>query len=446
MSQILDCYKQILTALSLVVEDKDLISQKTPSGTLVPLKVSGKRLVLPTAKWLKGGFGEDYLPFHPLCEVMSREGTSDVAQMLQRQAKAVISYNLVTLASGLLSVAITKDLHKDLPIECTDFLKKLANADENTQALFERLLGAATKKNRLLTVYLKNGGRIDGKKVNRSAIIRFPILEDLQSDSKEVLGVSIPKKQRPMLVALFKLIVPFGDNPEEYSAGTTSRVAPYFTSLMAAYHKIATVLNQSIYRYGESLHLPVKSIELYDIALLDTFGKIYSEIPALSGNEGATNDQPEEASDTNVKKAKGSSSAQSGTDSKVGFVKLATTPSHEVVEQPSRQAENVIKVQNGNSKGLASMDDLLRLNNPQPLGVVQQPQLGFAPVQLNNGWNNSFQPVAHMPQAPINNFSPMAHTPPWVQAQQQQQLTISNPFMNATVTGRSGLGGGTGLI
>lgn len=271
MSPILDSYKQSLNAFSLVVDDEGMISQKHPTGTLTPMKVEGRRLVLPTKDWQRKGYGEDYQPYHPGCEVMSREGTSPVIQMLQRQAKACIAHALVTLGQGLLQVAVDKDTHKDLPLECTEFLKKLSNADKTTKELFEKLVGAAVKKNRLLTVYLKNGGKHDGKKVNRSCIIRFPIIEDLKADLKDtnVLGVTVPKKQRPTLIALFDLLVPNGENPEEYSFGTTARVAPYFISLLTAYHKTATVLNESIEAYAEKLHLPVKPFALFDLDIGD---------------------------------------------------------------------------------------------------------------------------------------------------------------------------------
>lgn len=456
MSQILDCYKTILNAFNLVEDEGSLISQKLPTGTTVPLKVEGRRLVLPTKEWMKKGFGEDYLPFHPLCEVMSREGTSPVVQMLQRQAKAMISYNVVTLARGLLQVAVDKDTHKDLPIECTDFLKKLANADETTADLFVKLLGAATKKNRLLTVYLKNGGKFDGKKVNRSAIIRFPIMEDLMGDPKDtnVLGVTVAKKHRPTLIALFKLILPFGDNPEEYSFGTTSRVAPYFTALLTAYHKIATVLNQSIYAYGEKLHLAVKPIEIYDLALLDSFAKIYNDIPAFNGNEGATNDQPEEASETNsptknvlaVKHSDAETVRQEQISRGTVINKDPTAFTSTVVAEPKRS-------------GAASFNDFLSATNPQPASnfsqmpnngmMTQMPANGF---NSNTGYNgfpqqtNAYAPAPMNFNQPQNSYAPAAMVAPWDQQFQQQQQVNSNPFMAATNAGRFGGNGGTGLI
>lgn len=445
MSQILACYNNILPAFCIVADDDGRMSQKAPLiGTLSPLSINGQRLVLPTKAWLKKGFGEDHIPFHPLCEVMSREGTSPIIQLLQRQTKAVISYNMVSLLNGLLKVAIDKESHKDLPLECTDFLKKLSNADKTTGELLEKLIAAATKKNRLLTVYLKNGGKYDGKKVNRSAIIRFPIMEDLQGDPKEtsVLGVNIPKKQRPTLIALFKLVIPFGDNAEEYSFGTVSRVAPYFTALLTAYHKIATVLNQSINTYGEALHLPVEPLKLYVLDELDKFPKIYNELPAFTGNEGSTKDQPEEASETIQAKS--------------------TTRVSEVVPQVSRNVTEVQQVKaaevKSNAGRGASMEDFMAAINPQPQynqynapqsqSMVGQIPMGSFP-QNNFNHATGHNPNGYPVMAPVaNQYAPIPMAAPW---EQQPQGNWGgqpvNPFMAATQSGRGGNGnGGMGLI
>lgn len=445
MQQILVSYEQSLKAFSLYVDEDGLISQKQPTGALVPLKVDGRRLVLPTKEWQRKGYGEDYQPYHPGCEVMSREGTSPVMQMLQRQAKAMLAHTVVSMAQGLLQVAVDKETHKDLPLECTDFLKKLANADETTKTLLDKLISAAVKKNRLLSVYLKNGGKYDGKKVNRSAIIRFPILEDLQADSKDnqVLGITIPKKQRPTLIALFKLVVPFGDNAEEYSFGTTSRVAPYFVSLLTAYHKIATVLNQLVNAYAAQLHIPVKPIDLYDLSIIDVITKHYGDIPPYSGNEGSTQEQPEEATETSqvAKKAAAKMNAPK-----------------ETVPQPSRSAPvpqaAVASQAVTTGKGTVSMADFVAATNPAPQSfqLTQAPQqmnTGFTPVQFNTppvqSYTNSFAPQGFNTNQ--GSFAPAAvMTPNWMGGGVQAPVVNTNPFMSATPAGMGGFNGGTGLV
>lgn len=441
MSQTLASYNNILPAFSIVADDDGRLSQKNPLGTLAPLSIGGQRLVLPTKQRLKTGFGEDFIPFHPLCEVMSREGTSPVIQLLQRQAKAVISYNVFCLLQGLMRVAVDKESHKDLPLECTDFLKKLSNADKTTSELLDKLLAAANKRNRLLTVYLKNGGKFDGKKVNRSAIIRFPIMEDLQGDPKEtsVLGVTVPKKQRPTLIALFKLVLPFGDNPEEYSFGTVARVAPYYTALLTAYHKVCTVLNQSINLYGEKLNIPVKPIELFSLDSIDEFTKIYNELPSLSGNEGSTKEQPEEASETNKPAPK---------------AQPAAAPVNNV-PQVTRNAPVPQQAPVQSNGGGASMADFLAATQPQQpqyqFNPAQQPMQGAYPqgqFPQQNGFNQLTgyqQPQYPTQQFQGNPYAPVPLVAPWERPVQGQWNggQPANPFMQATP---SGMNGGLGIM
>lgn len=440
MSLTLASYNKTLPAFCIDVDDDGRLSQKNPLGTLAALSINGQRLVLPTQKWLKKGFGEDFIPYHPMCEVMSREGTSPIVQLLQRQAKAVISYNMFSLLQGLMRVAVDKESHKDLPLECTDFLKKLSNADKTTADLLDKLLGAATKKNRLLTVYLKNGGKFDGKKVNRSAIIRFPIMEDLQADqtNTNVLGVTIPKKQRPTLIALFKLVLPFGDNPEEYSFGTVARVAPYYTALLTAYHKVCTVLNQSINQYGEKLNIPVKEIPLYDLSIIDEFPKIYNELPALNGNEGSTKDQPEEASDTVQPKK----------------TTVKSEPVVKVVQETRAGAAPVPVAEPVRPTGGASMADFLAATQPQqynPYPAQQPVQYNTYPPQGQfpqaNQYNNvtGYNPQGYPTNVPQGNpYAPVPLVAPWERPQQGAwNGQPANPFMQATPSGSAG---GLGLI
>ncbi|AEH03491.1 hypothetical protein AVT69_gp065 [Pseudomonas phage PhiPA3] len=441
MSLTLDCYKEVLTSLSCVFDDDGLISVEAPTGSAKPVKVEGRRLVLPTKEWLRKGFGEDYQPFHPLCESLSRRGTSPVMQFIQRSVKANLSHIVVFMATNLLRIAVDQSTHKDLPPDTTDFLKKLADADKSCLTAFEKLIGSAVKKNRLMTVYLKNGGTFDGKKVDRMAIVRFPILEDLASESKEVLGIALTKKQRKVITALLRLVVPFGDNPEEYAYGTRSRVAPYFESILHAYHKIATVLNQLIHHYAVPLHMPIKPIELYDLKMLESFGKIYNEIPVLAGNEGGHSDTPEEAAGTTEQ------------------ARAATQPTATQTVQPSRTpavtqqpvATTVAQPAHGKT---VSMSDFMAAQNPAPMMAVNTMVNPMTMGGMNSGMMGMGQPMMS-PMAPAmmpmgqptgGMYAPTNTLLPW-QAQQQQMMQAqqpANPFAAAIAPMTTG--GGLGLL
>jgi len=258
-----------------------------------------------------------------------------------------------------------------------------------------------------------NGGTFDGVKVNRTCVIRIPLLEDLQQEGKDVLGVTVSKKQRKILTALFKLIVPFGDNPEEYSHGTVNRQAPYFQCLLIAYAKITKVLNQCINNYAVPMQLPIKPIPTYDPKIVETFEKARQEIeiPALRGNEGGVKESAEEASDTKAQPAEAPK---------------------QTVQQTTRSAPAPAPVAVATATpGTVSMEDFMRANNPQPQFVNNT---GFNNQQSNMNSSFGYQVNTNsfntQPQASNSLFG----APPSLPWQQQQQTPAPSLFGGVSPT------------
>lgn len=433
MSQTLACYKAILPSFSCYPDEDGMIDFASATGSKKPATIGGATLVLPTQARLRKGFPEELFPFHPLCESMSRQGTSPVIQYLQRAAKANISHAIVVMAQSLLEIACDISTHKDLPPDCLDFLVKLADVDKdkNIKSVFEKVIAAAVKKNRLTTVYLKNGGSFDGVKVNRSCIIRVPLLEDLQTEGKDVLGVTVSKKQRKILTALFKLIVPFGDNPEEYSYGTTSRHAPYLQCLLVAYAKMIKVLNQCINNYGVPLQLAIKPIPTYDPEVVNTFEKLRAEvdIPAMRGNEGGTSDTGAEASEVANQVA----------------AEKAVTDHKTKVAQSSRNAPAAATVVEATPTGVASMAEFMAANNPNQ---------GMVNVNFNNNATPNLNGFTSMPGTSLHlgggnslfGGTQQQTVPsglPWQTQTQQPTSLFGN---NNTIQPNFNTGGGLGLL
>ncbi len=297
MATIQDFYKKSLSALRFQVDDDDLISFLNPEGRATPTVVDGRRLVLPTKQRLREGFGEDLQPFHPLSENIARRSASPVIKNMQRTAKAVLAHYFTELSLRLLAVASDPSLHKDLPPACSEYLKKVSNADAKTLKDFDTLIGKAVQKNKLITLYLRNGGTVDGKKMNRLCVIRFPIMDELNEEKP--FGIKLRKKDRATLQALFHHIMPFGDSPEEYSAGSNSRIAPFFDAFMRAYAKVAEQLNSVVRKYAKPMEISLEPIDLSYLEELDNLGQYYEKIPSLRGNDGGTKeDTPEEAEAT----------------------------------------------------------------------------------------------------------------------------------------------------
>lgn len=402
MQKTLAFYKDILESMRYSMDDEGLISIQTPTGAVTPAEVDGKRMVLPTKARLKKGFGEEFQPFHPLSESMARRGTSPVIQHMQRNARAQLGFTYVYLAEKLLTVAVDVSQHKDLPPSANEFLKKMQGADAKLITLFNKLVAAAHKKNRIITVYLRNGGTYNRKKVNRLAVIRFPLIELLETDEDKVLGITIRPKQRQILLTLLRSILPAGDDPEQYSAGSNNRVAPYLHAYLQAYLKTITQLNKVIKRYAVPMALQVKPYTLYKEETLSAFADIFDEIPSLNGNEGLVNEEEEDDVEVDVP-----STSTKVTVGKPLQVESPTPMRQQAVKQQSKPVDD-------NTVDFETMRAALM---PQPAQYQPQPQ----------------QPPYGMPYQQTQTHVQL----PW-QSQPQQQPQNQNPFANVAMS----MGGG----
>lgn len=421
---------QVLPAFRYKVGEEDMISILDPLGRPAPAKVDGKRLVVPTKDWLRKGFGDDYIAFHPLSEKISRLGTSQVLQHMQRQVKANLMFTVKYLTSRILEVAADSTLHKDIPPECSDFLKKLSGAKPDTIEWFNKVVKAAEKRSRFVSVYLKANGKFDGKTVNRICVIRFPIVEDLYSKD-DILGVNVPKKQRPVLIELFKLVVPFGDSPTEYSAGTVERVAPYFVCLIQAFNKITTQLNSVIDKYRLIFDDAIQPYSKVDEKVIADFAKMQREIPSLDGNEGVSNEVEEEASETvnpvaqipvqkkdNVVKVGNTAKEQTtSTRVPVGTTVNVNPSMSQAVAMTQAPQRPLQQVQTSNK---ASIQDLL---NAGQKNQFAQPGMMQQPVMMNN---NFAMPGMMQPQQPM-----MANMHPQMMQLMGNQMPMGGGFAQA---------------
>ena len=425
-------YEGILKSMQYDVDETGLVSIITPTGTKAEAKVNGARLVIPTQKRLRDGFTEDLQPYHPLCESISRKGTSPVLQHMQRSVKQHLGFMVSFLADALVNMSLNTEIHKDLPPEMSDVLMKLSNVTDKTKAIMDKLIPAAHKQNKLVTVYLKGAGTFQGAKVNRIAIIRFPILDELDNDGDKdmVLGVKVAPKQRKIISNLIRLIVPFGDSPEEYSAGTTTRVAPFFTAFLQAYHKIATRLNQSINRFAGPLGLPIKPIELFPIEWLDDFPSIYNQIPSLNGNDGGTEETANEVPAVQAPAAKAPvqntmQASLGGNMPKIADMFVQPQQQSQYTQQAVRPASRPAAASAPqNQKPTQSVSDFLRAQAPQQPMYQQPPVPGYGQYPQQQMVNQYGQVV----QQPMYQQPQQAQLP-WMQAQQQQQMVQQNPYM-----------------
>jgi hypothetical protein len=396
MSKAVEAIEAIMNSLFYKVGENDRLFVVSPTGAESPALVAGKQMVLPTKEQLKKGFGELDQPLNPFCESMSRLGTSPVQQHLQRSAKQWVSFMVVMLADAVLKMSNNTKLHKDLPPDLSDILMAMSNAgiNDKTQAIFDKLIPAAREANKLAVIYLKGPCTFQGKSVNRLTTIRFPIIEELEnmSDKDTVLGVKVPPKQRKALAALFRLVVPSGDSPEEYSAGTLVRTSPYFASFVEAYHKVATRLNLLVNRLKEPLQLPIDPIPLYDVDIIKDFSKYSRELPSFPGNDGGVDETPEEAPQ----------SAQAKMN-KLPSVAAAFADPHQQAKtpQPSRNKPQAQATPAGRS--------FVKTDEPAPYEVSAYQAQAYQAPQAN-GWSTA--QVYHQPNVYQQPPQPQYGQPP----------------------------------
>lgn len=438
MQQTLAFYKEALQAMRYGIDDEGLISITTATGQMAPAEVDGKRLVLPTKAWLKKGFGDEFQAWHPLSETMARRGTSPVMQHMQRNCRAQLSFTYIYLAQQLLKVAADRELHKELPPtdDCNEFLNKMQLADDKLVKVFDKLVQAASEKKRLITLYLKNGGTYGGKKVNRLAVIRFPIIELLETEDNKVLGIEIKPKQRQVLLTLLRTILPNGDDPEQYSAGSNNRVAPYFHAFMQAYRKVIVQLNKIIARYGQPMALPVKAFPMFEEEYLSKFGDIYDEIPSLDGNEGGIHEVDDEVAVPVAEPTKTKT---------VEVVKAAPAQGIQVANQgvasatPLRQAQAAAKVVEEDTIDFETLKQ--HMLQPQQAAMMGA---GYPNVAVGMGGVHT-APAGHvvMPWQQQAVGAPVNHNPfAGVAAQRtmDQQAPLSSPYGS-----NYGMGAGVGV-
>jgi hypothetical protein len=281
-------YKDLLNGLNLSVDDEDLITLTEPDGTTVPAVVNGRRLVFPSKDVLRKGIDDSLQPFHPLAESLSRRGVSPLLTYMKKTAHEFIAVYTVLLIHKLMEVAADPSLGKDLPPTCSEYLKKVPNASEQTLKKLDRLIRKASAKNALVTVYLKNGGKYNGKAVSRLCTIRFPIMDALDGPEMTIFGVKLTAKEKADISALFHYLIPLGDDPEEYSAGSDAKIAPFLEAFLTAFGKITKQLNKMVTRFAVPTALALTPFDQKFLKHIDKFPEYFSdaEIPSLRGNEG----------------------------------------------------------------------------------------------------------------------------------------------------------------
>lgn len=284
---LLELYKAIVKSLNFTVSQEGHLTYVF-EGEEYPALIDGKRLTLPTPEILRNGNWDNLVAFHPLSENPLR-GESPVLKKL----KDVINHRLSAVISDLLfqlaDLGNDTSRHRSLNPKAAGVLSTMSNIDDKFVDNLRKILSKQANQgpNRLISLYLKRGGTYKGQKYARVAVVAFPILEQIAEESDTIFGVPVRKKDRQILDAMFKYILPDADVIETYNAPSRSMTTPYLDALLHAFANVATALNSVIHQQRKQLsnedELRTDLSWLEHVKDLSVYEGL---IPALPGNEG----------------------------------------------------------------------------------------------------------------------------------------------------------------
>src|SRR6185312_4800946 len=321
--ELLPLYKSILKAGHLVVDDEGFI-KRIWKGKKEPWLINGKSVVLPTDAQLKTPSAETIV-FHPLFEFLTR-AESEVTAEYRRTVTERLHLSFLALASELLTIAASQDMHAKLTPEQSEFLSFVPEADGQMLKTFEELCDAMPEgqnQKAFVSMYLKRGGIVQGKSAHRAAIVTFPLYKQLVEDGQkreaemnarkhvpkkkdekkeeekllpipnETYGVKLRKIDREAFIKLFEYMVPGIAEVDSYSATSNSNIAPSMDAIMHAVQNLAAPLNDMVERFKGKLSESAQIILRVEDAWVPEFVNLaplqvqIRMIPMQDGNDGA---------------------------------------------------------------------------------------------------------------------------------------------------------------
>lgn len=280
-------YTGILKAAGLSVNDNNEVIIEM-SDTKTKLTIDGQRLMLPSKELLVAGLKDDMVAFHPACEGIARKESA----VLKRFRKAIqyrLNWVLAELLSQLMDIAADTSRHAKLSPDQSEYLSIMANADQKTLTALDKIITKMDLdkvERRLVSVFIKRPGLLNGKEYPRVAVVTFPILNSIMSNDENIFEFK-RQKDKNSVVSLFLSVLPNADQLGEYSFGTSDMVAPNLYSLLMSVASIFEKINDKVALFENQLNDPEElKTDLSFIAGMESLAKYRALIPELRGNTG----------------------------------------------------------------------------------------------------------------------------------------------------------------
>lgn len=394
--KLLSLYTQMLLTMSIFPDKSTGRLTQVLGEESEPIMVDGKAVYLPTQNELAQS-SADRVIFHPLCENVLR-GISEMVTTLRFASMESTNYITAELIDALLDIATSEDMVSDLTSNQVANLKSTIGANATTLKAWRSIkkrISATNSGARIISVFLKSGGEIDGNKYARVAHVSFPLYEALcdPTDGK-VFGVKLRKMDVAIFKTMFESIFPNIATKDAYSAGSDSNTAPYLASLLGAHANVMDRLNAPLHQYRKPIGLTGHLISHINLDVLHEWpddSRLRNCVPPMEYNEGV--------------RTKTSASKEAPVEQPAASTPVQTQPT-QAAPPPPPQWNNSPPMWNNNQ-------------SQQPMwnnGINQQPSWNQMPT---NTWTG-------------NNTGNGGQTNGWAslqpQATQTQQSQNANPF------------------
>lgn len=364
-----------------------------------PTIINGARLVLPNDIQLRTPSG-DKVFFHILHEEIFNH-RDPVREKFLKNLNILLNIRISALAVQLLKLVASPAQHQNLSPEQARLLLIVKDADEKSAVNLSSWTNSNfnVKMDKLyINIYPLRGGKSEGRKHGKNAVVNFPFYDDLKK------GVKVDKfrvKDASTYTELFEYMFPDLDTADSYTVGSSDNVAPIIESIMMAGGNVASRINELIELFKD--YITDEGVAPFNLDWADAFTdmsyikSLRAAVPKQSNNMTIEDDVP---------------------------VQQTVAPSQSL-QQPSQMGQvngfnNQPPALERTSKGV-SFDSILRTNpalanmvghsynqfanplnarntsptwhnqpsyNPQNL---QQPiQQGYGNYGLNQGFNNNF--------------------------------------------------------
>lgn len=369
----LEFYRSFLSSINVVEgEGGELLHKISERAELRPIliksKVDGvavdKPLVMPTKDNLRRLSVDGLIGFNPLCESSVR-GESEVFRKIKRLVTFRITQSLLVLMQNLARLSVAEDSAKRLNSKQMEFIAQALGddlpKDKFVSKLSKSFVAASADKSQLLpvTVYVKRDAKQPGipDPFRRAAIVSFPYAVEAAKKPDQLAGVTFAVYEMRIINNMLEAILPGLTEQDTYSYYGNPAVVPNFTSLLNAWHSIASKLNEVMIMFdGEDPD--ITKIDLSWFGKMNHLSSWIGVIQPLDGNEGDGEDVSERMSRDSARVEPRRESPQRELSSPRQSAFRQSTPS----ASPASNSEGRVKI--GSARNNVSNRDELRRHEP----------------------------------------------------------------------------------